>query len=181
MFLTRSFDSSLTSNVVGQCRVPFLPLWFLLTPILVFESFNSFILPTPMNLRLILFIVDWLWSLSISIHSSILSNYQHYIFCPFSYNMSISIHVYFHFHIFCHFLCIPIHFVNSLQFVQIYGWLLFVCGPLYLSISIPLMYVCGLLCPKALFEDSWLHHQKCSTFVHFLYFTCLFHITKHSG
>jgi hypothetical protein len=146
--------------------VPFFPMWFLLTPILVFESFNSFILPTPMNLRLILFIVDRLWSLSISIHSSILSNYQCYLLCPFPYNMSIfypfytfliillilsimsiSIHVYFHFHIFCHFLCIPIRFVNSLQFVQIYGRLLFVCGPLYLSILIPLMYVSGLLCP----------------------------------
>jgi hypothetical protein len=121
-----------------------------------------------------LFIVDWLWSLSISIHSSILSNYQCYIFYPFLYNMSIfypfytflfilsilsimsiSIHVYFHFHIFFHFLCIPIRFVNSLQFVQICGRLLFVCGPLYLPIPIPLMSICGLLCPKAVFEDSF--------------------------
>jgi hypothetical protein len=54
-----------------------------------FWSFNLFVLSTPTNLRLILFIIDWLWSLSISIHSSILSNYQCYIFCPFSYNMSI--------------------------------------------------------------------------------------------
>lgn len=110
MFLARSFDSSLTSNMVGQCRVPFFPMWFLLTPILVFDSFNYFILPSPMNMIFLLFIVDWLWSLS---------NYQCYLLCPFPYNtsifytflfilsilsiMSISIHVHFHFDIFCHF------------------------------------------------------------------------------
>jgi hypothetical protein len=116
-----------------------------------------------MSLRLILFIIDWLRSLSISIHSSILSNYQSYLFCPFPYIMSIfyplytflfilsilsilpiSIHVYFHFHIFCHFLCNPIRFVNSLQSVQLCGWLLSICGPLFVhpySINVYLWYI----------------------------------------
>jgi hypothetical protein len=136
------------STMVGQWEVLFFPMWFLLTLVLIFESFNYFILPPPMSLRLFLSTVDWLWSLSllsIPIHSPIFFNYQSYLFYPFPYTMSIfypfytflfilsilsivsnSIHVNIHFHIFCHFLSIPIRFVNSFQFVQICGLLLFI-------------------------------------------------------
>jgi len=99
-----------------------------------FWKFQLFYSTTPMNLRLFLFIVDWLWSLSIlsiSIHYPILFNYQSclcyailyimsifYHFYTFIFILSIlsivfnSIHVYVHFHIFYHF-C-PFLFVLSI-------------------------------------------------------------------
>jgi hypothetical protein len=167
LFLARSFDNSFTSNMVGQCGVPFFPMWFLLTPILVSKSFYSFILPPPMNE------IEFVYCRLIMkfVHFSILSNYQSYLFYPFLYTMStfytfifimsilsimsISIHVYFHFHIFCHFLCNRICFVKIFQYVQIWGKLLSICGPLYLSIPIPLMSLHGLLCLEAFFEDNF--------------------------
>jgi hypothetical protein len=96
-------------------------------------------------LRLCLFTIDWLWSLSLlstPIHSPIFSNYESYLFYPFLYIMSIflsflyisihfvnlvhSVQFYPCWYPFYHFMSIPIHLVNSFQFVQICSPLLFI-------------------------------------------------------
>jgi hypothetical protein len=87
--------------------------------------------------------IQYVHFLYISIHFVNLVHYVHFYPCSFPFWYILS------------FLCILIRFVNSLQFVQICGRLLFVCGPLYLSIPIPLMSIRGLLCSKVFFENSF--------------------------
>jgi hypothetical protein len=127
-----------------------------------------------MSLRLILFIIDWLRSLSISIHSSILSNYQSYLFCPFPYIMSIFYPLYTFLFILSILSILPMS-----NFVVDYY--LFVVH--YLSILIPLMSICGILYPKAPFEDNFCKVDYTIKSVQLLlsFLFHMFHITKHSG
>jgi len=139
-----------------------------------FWKFQFFYSSTPMSLRLFLFTIEWLWSLSllsIPIRSPIFSNYQSYLFYPFPYTMSI-FYPFYTFLFILSILSIMFNFVHYVQFypcrypfsyilsffVHSYLFCQFfpICPNLWSIIvhPYPLMFVHNLLCPKALFENS---------------------------
>lgn len=139
----------------------------MLTPILVFESFNSFILP-PHEFEIVYFycrlIVKSINSvdfypfynfvlLSILFILFIFVHYVHFVSFLFIFvNLVHCIHFYpclcpfsyilsffVNSYWFCPFLSIPIDFVNSLQSSQIYGQLLSICSQLLLFVVHPIL------------------------------------------
>lgn len=128
------------STMVGQCKVLFFSHVIYVDTNFSFWKFQFFYSTTPMSLKLFMFIVDWLWNLSIlliSIHSTILSYYQSCLFCSFLYIVSIfypfysfcqscplypflsmSMSIFIYFVILCPFLLVLSSFVNSYLFCQ---------------------------------------------------------------
>jgi hypothetical protein len=116
-----------------------------------FWKFQLFYFTTPMNLKLFLYTIDWLWSLSIlsiSIHYPIFSNYQSYLFYAILYITSI----FYPFYTFILILSILSIVSISIHFYPYLCPFSYILS--FLSILNPLMSICGLLCPKAC-EDGF--------------------------